>query len=692
MYWKQCVKKSLDGLRIGLTCVALLQFTVAGALGAPPQNTTAPPTRTPIKHVIVIIGENRTFDHVFATYKPRNGQKVRNLLSEGIVKEDGTPGPNYSKANQYSAADEGPQDLFLESPIDKTVYDPLPPALTGGPTTPAFSSVTQAMAAENGLDPAYYQFLTTGGTGQPAKVPDARISYDGKDASHLPPGPFQLTPGVPYDGYAASPVHRFYQMWQQLDCNVVYATAKDPSGCEADLFPWVEVTIGAGSNGNPPPSPFTFESTGEGSTSMGFYNMQQGDAPYFKMLSDTYAISDNYHQAVMGGTGANHVMLGTGDAIWFSDGMGNPIPPPPNEIENPNPAPNTNNWYTQDGYSGGTYSECAEPNQPGVSAIDNYLESLHPAINPHCQPGHYYLLNNYNPGYYGDGTVAFGDPKGTAFTIPPSTLRTIGDELLEQNVSWKYYGDGWNAYVANPYDPTNTYCNICNFEQYATSIMTNSAVRTAHLQDTTNLYSDIQSGTLPAVSFVKPSGLVDGHPASSKLDLFEGFVKKIVDDVQSNPQLWASTAIFVTFDEGGGYYDSGYVQPLDFFGDGTRIPLIVVSPYSKGGRVAHDYSDHVSILKFIEANWNLPPVTDRSRDNFPNPIAKQNDAYVPANSPAISDLMELFNFQQKNASGDGDHDRDDHNADGHSGDNQSGNNNSGGNYERGNNSQGGGNF
>ena len=115
------------------------------------------------------------------------------------------------------------------------------------------------------------------------------------------------------------------------------------------------------------------------------------------------------------------------------------------------------------------------------------------------------------------------------------------------------------------------------------------------------------------------------------------------------------TAIFITFDEGGGYYDSGYVQPLDFFGDGTRIPMIVVSPYSKGGHIAHDYSDHVSILKFIERNWNLDPVTNRSRDNFPNPKAEWGNPYVPVNGPAISDLFELFDF--------------DHHDDGHDGGN-----------------------
>jgi phospholipase C len=126
--------------------------------------------------------------------------------------------------------------------------------------------------------------------------------------------------------------------------------------------------------------------------------------------------------------------------------------------------------------------------------------------------------------------------------------------------------------------------------------------------------------------------------------LFEGFSKKIVDAVKANPELWKDTAIFITFDEGGGYYDSGYVQPLDFFGDGTRIPLIVVSRYTKPGHISHAYSDHVSILKFIERNWDMQPVTHRSRDNLPNPIVTGANPYVPVNTPAIADLFDLFDF------------------------------------------------
>jgi phospholipase C len=522
----------------------------------------------------------------------------------------------------------------------------------------------------------------TGGSGQTSKTPDARI----KNVSALPPGPFQLTNGdtFTYNSYAASPVHRFYQMWQQLDCNADNATENNPSGCDARLFPWVETTVGAGTNGVKQPANFSTEysstavTTGEGSTAMGFYNVQNGDVPYFKQLADNYSMSDNFHQSVNGGTGANHIMLGHADMIWFSDGKNHAIAPPHgvkvaagsanagivDEVENPNPAPKTNNWYTEDGYGGGSfgspsfgggsYSECADLTQPGVAPIVNYLHSLQPKIHSNCEVGHYYLLNNYNPGYFGNGNNAFTDTNknNTVFTIPPSSVRSIGDSLIAANISWKYYGDQWNNYVNDPYQlnfsaigkDSDEYCNICNPFQYDTSIMANAKVRTAHIQDTTNLYDDIASGSLPAVSIVKPSGLVDGHPSSSKLDLFEGFTKKIVDAVKKNPTLWKDTAIFITFDEGGGYYDSGYVQPLDYFGDGTRIPLIVVSPYSKGGHISHEYADHVSILKFIEANWGLTPLTARSRDNFPNPVSAPGNPYVPVNSPAIDDLFGLFNF------------------------------------------------
>jgi phospholipase C len=674
----------------------MAQQAAPNAVGPYGPNSRGGATATPIKHVIIIIGENRTFDHIFATYKPKAGQTVLNLLSEGIVKDDGSPGLNYSKSIQSSANNFHSYQLGPPS----TPYVTLPPAVAGGGfiggtpygcwligitnttdcNTPA--NVEKVKQFENGLPPNYYQFLLTGGNPH-GHDPDPRIWYDGQGASSLPPGVYQLTntshpPHLPYDSYAASPVHRLFQMWQQLQCSVNAVTAKNPSGCLNGLFAWVEQTVGAGSNGAAPPSGGY---TGEGSTAPQFYNIQAGDGLYFKSLADNYTMSDNYHQPVMGGTGANSIMMGVGDALFFSDKAHNPAMPPNNpvnptnptvplpgfssalsEVENPNPQPGTNNFYTQDGYGaggippnattnygGGSYVRCADAAQPGVTTVRTYLAGLTPSIKPNCEPKHYYLVNNYNPGYFGNGTNAYEDKNAnnTVFTIPPSDVRNIGNVLSDTKIAWAWFGDQFNKYLADPYGltyPVQSYCNICNFAQYNTAIMTSATERSYHLHDTTDFYASIESGNLPPVSWVKPSGLVDGHPSSSKLDLFEGFTRKIVDAVQANAALWNDTAIFVTVDEGGGYYDSGYVQPLDFFGDGTRIPMIAVSKYSTGGNITHSYTDHVSTMKFIEANWGLTPVTSRSRDNLPNPVASDSNPYVPKNRPAIGDLMDMFSF------------------------------------------------
>src|SRR3984885_1494456 len=172
-------------------------------------------TRTPIKHVIVIIGENRSFDHVFATYKPKGDQRIVNLLSKGIINEDGTPGANFRLAVQKSAVDSVPSPFEL-SPGSKAPYAVLPRVLAGGPTQPFLASLAEAQELEGSALPAnYLPLLLTGGTGLASGVVDTRLA----NATTLPPGPFQLTPGIGYDAYSASPVHRFYEMVQQVDCS-----------------------------------------------------------------------------------------------------------------------------------------------------------------------------------------------------------------------------------------------------------------------------------------------------------------------------------------------------------------------------------------------------------------------------------------------------------------------------------------
>lgn len=587
---------------------------------------------TPIQHVIVVIGENVTFDTLYGAYQPPKGQTIKNLLSLGIINADGTPGPNYSKAIQREGFN--PTDQYTAKPSLGNAYANLPQPLQTGI-----------------LDPGTFQFMS--GT------PDVRFP------ANLASGPFQITKYVPYgsaNSATGDPVHRFFQMWQQTGGN----------NLDHSLFTWVANTVGTGGdNGANGPTP---GNTQQGGELMGFFNMAQGDAPVFKQLAKDYALSDNFHQSIMGGTGANFFAIATADvAVYNNNGV--LATPPLNQIENPNPKAGTENFFIQDGYAGGSYVNCSDADQPGVGSILNVLGKKHRASR--CEKDAYYLVNNYDTPYKVDGTAkALGADK---FVYPPQTVPTIGEALSTKGVNWKWYtagrdaGDVLNdemypivhsvvnsqvpAGIPEPYRTqavdSNTYSstqavvyNSIGDPMNASSNVVNTPALRDHLKGMETFLKDVKNDTLPAVSFVVPKNLVSGHPGYSAPVRYEMFIKDLVTSVQSKPELWANTAIIITTDEGGGYFDTGSIQNLDFFGDGPRIPFLVVSPYAKKGHVDHVYHDHASILKFIEYNWKLNPLSARSRDNLPNP--KQEDhSYLPANQPAIGDLRSMFDFSDE---------------------------------------------
>jgi phospholipase C len=708
-----------------LSCVALGAMTVnvlapiaaAEAQALSPSKNRAPPTTTPIKHLIVVIGENRSFDNVFATYVPPDpNQSVWNLLSQGIVHQNGAPGLNAAKALQQKA-DATQKSTYQLAPPKPGPFSPLPQpstTLNALPNDPCDLSKVGLLnpsmisfCSDVGLLPADQQLLSAGGTGEPFYFRDFQHSFtldpvpDCRYPSNLPnapysivgasvnpsgcqslPFPFSLVANLArspvmktvFSDNTGDPVHRFFQMWQQNDCKFDWSSPQNPSGCLHDLYTWVATSVGwqittGGTQAPPPqpPNPEDDQATFQGGIAMGFYNMAKGEWPYFQSLAQQYAISDNYHQPVMGGTGPNSQFMMTGDVFYYTDSSGDAATPPPDLIENPDPQPGTNNYYTHaspnipiyqvnPGDPGNTsiggLVNCSDRTQPGVADIQNYITHLPypPFNNGNCDPGqpghpaHFYQVDNEYPYYdhLGD-VIQQGNefPAGPAFTIGPQTIPTIGDSLSAANISWKYYGEGYNN--ADKQALANTlYCAICNAFQYSRSIMTGPLK--SNLQDLPSFFTDVAEGTLSAVSFVKPDILLDSHPGTSTPPLFEAFVKNIIQAVQQNRSLWKDTAILITFDESGGYYDSGYIQPIDFFGDGPRTVLIAVSPFAKKGAVDHTYADHASILKFIERNWRLSPLSARSRDNLPNPVVLSHEPYFPRNSPAIGDLMEMFQF------------------------------------------------
>ena len=333
--------------------MALFALCAGCGGGSSPSATMPPPptdpgaavvalkTATPIKHVIIIVGENRGFDHIFATYVPKTaGESVLNLLSQRIVNADGTPGPNFAQAYQYriTSAPNGGKYFSSADLKDKNLYATLPPPDVGD--VPAVSSDANILNIPGGdpeLPPEDQYLFGTGGTGLSFTLgPDTRIS----NVMTLPPGPFQLTgPHMPFDAFTADTIHQFFQMWQQVDCAVdaEHISASNPTGCLHDLQSAVTTTYDT-----PPGS--TPHDTGQ---TMAFFNMQQGDAPLFKSLADEYTISDNYHQPVMGGTGPDSMPLAFADQIFYSDGAGHVATPPAIDIFNPDPQPGTLNLYSR---------------------------------------------------------------------------------------------------------------------------------------------------------------------------------------------------------------------------------------------------------------------------------------------------------------------------------------------------------
>jgi phospholipase C len=115
---------------------------------------------------------------------------------------------------------------------------------------------------------------------------------------------------------------------------------------------------------------------------------------------------------------------------------------------------------------------------------------------------------------------------------------------------------------------------------------------------------------------VKLDKLVDGHPGGSKVDQFEAIIDNILDRLKAKREQLVETAFLVTFDEGVGYWDTGFVQTLDFLRC-PRVPLIAISPYSRGGRVVHSYDDRASVVKFIERDWASSRLAAAAEINCP---------------------------------------------------------------------------
>ena len=374
--------------RTAAAAIVLAGFAGTAAYGQEAGNPKAEPrTATPIKHNNRYRREPDLRPCVRAVQAEarRDGP---NLLSKGIVTEDGKPGPQFALARQFTVP--GQTGYFIAAD-DKTPYDLLPaPQLEGTPNAqgdklPPFLPALLGKLAqvEPNLSAGDLTLLTTGASGLASvEGVDTRV----QNATSLPNGPFQLTgPSMPYDAYtgdSGSPLLPDVAAIG-LQCEARHASQSQrmpqrpvPLRCQ-QLF---QQCSGRHGDGVP--------------------ERAERRCAYLKWLADEYTMKRTTIRRRWAAPWSSTSTFAMADNVYFSDGKGKAIPAPANAIANPNPAPGSTR-YTRDA----RYTNCSDMSQPGVAPIVTYLAALPYKPDSKCAPGHYYVLNNQSPGYKTDGSL-----------------------------------------------------------------------------------------------------------------------------------------------------------------------------------------------------------------------------------------------------------------------------------------------
>lgn len=293
-----------------------------------------------------------------------------------------------------------------------------------------------------------------------------------------------------------------------------------------------------------------------GGLTMGYYD---GSKLGLWEYAKKYTLADHFFHAAFGGSFLNH--------MWLVCACTPRFPNPPDELAirfNANGEMIKNGSVTEDGYAVNTIFPSAEPRPPFIKHLTKLL--------------------------------------------PPQDLPTIGDRLSEKHISWAWYASGWDDAVAGKANKSFQFHHqpFVYFKPYAEG----TAERTEHLKDGKDFIAALKDGTLPAVAFYKPLGEFNLHPGYGNVTAGDAHITDILKAIEASP-VWKSSVVIVTFDEGGGYWDHVPPPRGDRWGPGVRVPAIIISPFARKGYVDHTQYDTTSILKFIEARFDLKPLSDR---------------------------------------------------------------------------------
>jgi len=275
-------------------------------------------------------------------------------------------------------------------------------------------------------------------------------------------------------------------------------------------------------------------------------------------------------------------------------------------------------------------------------------------------PSHLYLVSEWSAfcSLKNDPQSCHTAPESPGY--PPDFARRLGNPLpTDPNYAWTdltyllhKYGVSWAYYVFKGSEPdceSNAAMScapvgqsaktpgIWNPLPYFTTVQQDNQL--GNIKSLSNFYADAKSGTLPAVSWIVPNANVSEHPPGL-ITAGQAYVTSLVNQIMHSPD-WSSTAIFLAWDDWGGFYDHVRPPQVDEQGYGLRVPGIVISPYARQGFIDHQTLSFDAYTKFIEDDFlggqRLDPQTDGRPDPRPD---------VRENNPLLGDLTKDFDFNQ----------------------------------------------
>jgi phospholipase C len=293
-------------------------------------------------------------------------------------------------------------------------------------------------------------------------------------------------------------------------------------------------------------------------------------------LAQRYTLLDNYFQGALGGSFLNH--------IWLVCACAPAWPNPPKELR-------------------------SEVDEQGVVVRERKVTAAGDGD---------YAVNTTQSIFLNNGRQG-------ADVLPPQTIPTIGDRLTDRGVDWAWYSGGWSLAIKSRSPEEEKQLSDLAFQwhhqpfaYFARFDPTNESgrrEREKHLKDAAQLEADIKAGTLPPVAFYKPIGVLNQHPGYANIVPADEEVGRIAKLMDESP-MKDSYALVITYDENGGFYD--HVAPpqpgiaggrADFFGPGSRVPAVIVSPFARKGTIDHTQYDTTSILRFIGDRHRLQPLS-----------------------------------------------------------------------------------